>query len=203
MKKIILTIATIAVAIIGTTTFTYASVKNNVQTVLSNIGNIDKIEVRGNVEVYVSNGIKDEVTVNNNYYSESAFVQDQNGVLRISSYTAQKLVIYVSAKDLRSIDAYDNSVVKSDGRLSLINLDVNLHNKAYAVLNLDNYAANITVNDQAKADLTGSITEYSLTYSNTSTVNRAALVAENTSETKVMPKADVKHTEANAEVVSL
>jgi len=187
MKKIILILTTIVIAIIATTNFTYAATKNNTVTVLTNIGAINQIEVRGNVELVVSNGTKDEVTVNNNYYAESAFVQDAKGVLRISSYTAETLVVYVTANDLRTINAYDNSVVKSDGTLSAIELNVNLYNNAYAGLKLDNYAANILVNDQAKADLTGNITEYSLIYSNASTVNRTELVAMNTTETKIIP----------------
>ncbi len=192
MKTIILTLATVATLITGTVSSTYATTKNNVETTLTHIGNINKIEVRGNVEVYIASGNKDEVTINNNYYAESALVQDENGVLRISSYKAEKLVVYVTATDLRSIAAYDNASVKSDGRLSIIDLTVNLYNNAYAGLNLDNYAANITVNDHAKADLTGSITEYNLTYSNSSTVNRTELVAMNTTETKTTPTQVVK-----------
>lgn len=201
MKKLILTLITIIVAIIGTTTFTYAAAKNNEVTVLSNIGNISKIEVRGNVELYVLTGEKDQVTVSNNYYGENAYVQDQNGVLRISSYKAKKLVVYVTASDLNSITVYDNSIVKSDGKLALISLDVNLYNNAYAALKLDSYAANITVNDQAKADLTGNVTEYNSTYTSTSTINRAELVAENASEKKIAPKEVVKQASKVEEVV--
>jgi hypothetical protein len=91
MKTIILTIATVATLIAGTVSSSYATTNNKVETTLTHIGNINKIEVRGNVEVYVANGTKDEVTVNNNYYAESALVQDENGVLRISSYKAEKL----------------------------------------------------------------------------------------------------------------
>ena len=184
MKTIILTIATVATLIAGTVSSSYATTNNKVETTLTHIGNINKIEVRGNVEVYVANGTKDEVIVNNNYYAESALVQDENGVLRISSYKAEKLVVYVTATDLRSITAYDNASVKSDGRLSAIDLTVNLYNNAYAGLNLDNYAANITVNDKAKADLSGIVTEYNLNYSNSSTVNRTQLVAFDATETK-------------------
>ena len=184
MKTIILTIATVATLIAGTVSSSYATTTNKVETTLTHIGNINKIEVRGNVEVYVSSGTKDEVTVNNNYYAESALIQDENGVLRISSYKAEKLVVYVTATDLRSITAYDNASVKSDGRLSVIDLTVNLYNNAYAGLNLDNYAANITVNDKAKADLSGIVTEYNLSYSNASTVNRTQLVAFTATETK-------------------
>jgi hypothetical protein len=193
MKKFTLTLATIVIALLTTVNFSNASTKFT-QTTLTNISNINKIEVHGNVEVYVSNGIKDEVTVNNDYYADNALVQEEDGVLRISSYKTEKLIVYVTANDLRAINAYDNASVKSDGRFSSIALDVNLHDAAYVGLNLDNYAANINVDDHAKADLSGSITEYTLNYSQSSTVNRSQLVALNTTETVTMPyQAAPKH----------
>jgi len=190
MKTIILTLATVVATAFGSANFAKAATNNNntAQTILAHIGNINKIEARGNVEVVIANGNKDEVTVNNNYYTESALVQDENGLLRISSYKTEKLVVYVTVTDLRSIAAYDNASVKSDGRLSVINLNVSLYNNAYAGLKLDNYSADITVNDKAKADISGSAIEYNLTYSSESTVNRAELVAINTTETKVATK---------------
>ena len=90
------------------------------------------------------------------------------------------------------MSAYDNAEVKSDGRLAAIDLTVNLYNNAYAGLALDNYTANINVNDHAKADLSGNIVEYSLNYSNASTVNRAKLVATNTTENKIVEPRVVK-----------
>ena len=199
MKKIILTLTAIVVALLTTTAFTYANDKNP-ETVLNNIGSINKIEVHGNVEVYISTGAKDQVIVNNHYYAQSALVQDENGVLRISSYSTEKLIVSVSVTDLRSIAAYDNSVIKSNTRLSFIDLEVNLYNTAYAALNLDNYAASITLIDQAKANLTGTVTDYSLTYSDASTVERRELFAENVSEIRIAPKQAPKQIE-KAEVV--
>ena len=96
-------------------------------------------------------------------------------------------MVYVTATDLRSIEAYDNASVKSDGRLALIDLSVDLHDNAYAGLNLDNYTADITVNDHAKADLSGNIIDYNLSYSHSSTVNRTNLAALNTTETITTP----------------
>ncbi|TSD66171.1 hypothetical protein FFF34_001855 [Inquilinus sp. KBS0705] len=182
MKTKFLTIATIFTLALGTVSSTYASVTNNnneeVSTTLTNVSNISKIEIRGNVELYVSDGTTDQVKVYNKYYSESALVQNQNGVLRISSYTAKKLVVWVTAADLRSISAYDNASVKSFGKLSKIDLDVNLYNTASAQLNVDAYKANVTVNDRATADISGTINDYSLNHDQSATVNQTNLVAE-------------------------
>src|ERR1700709_1713185 len=131
MKTQIITIATVAVLALGFTKLTYAApVNNQAYTVLTDISTINKIEVYGNVELYVSDATTDQVKVYNQYYSESALVQSKNGVLRISSYKNEKLVVWVSAKDLRTISAYDNAEVKSFGSLSKIELNVDLHNNA-------------------------------------------------------------------------
>ena len=145
MKTTILTVATVLSLALATSTTTFAANKNisKVSTTLTDVKHISKIEVRGNVELYVSNGTTDNVKVYDKYYSENALVQNQNGVLRISSYKNEKLVVWVTAAELQSISAYDNATVKSFGQLSGINLDVNLYNRAVATLNIDAYTATI------------------------------------------------------------
>jgi hypothetical protein len=189
MKTSIFTILAIVALAVGSTNSSFASVKydnKEVSTVLTNISQISKIEVHGNVELYVSDGNTDQVKVYNQYYAESALVQSQNGVLRISSYKAEKLVVWVTANDLRAISAYDNAAVKSFGSLSKIDLDVNLYDNASAQLNLEAYRATVTVNDNAKATLTGSVTEYSLTYADTAKVINDNFITVNESKIQVL-----------------
>ncbi|MBL4678999.1 MAG: DUF2807 domain-containing protein [Mucilaginibacter sp.] len=187
MKAKFLTIATIVTLALGTATATFANDnKNNNEeatTTLTNVSKINKIELRGNVELYVSDGAADQVKVYNKYYSENALVQNQDGVLRISSYTGKKLVVWVTANDLKAITAFDNAEVKSFGDLSKIDLDVTLNNNASADLKLDAYKANINVNDRAKANISGKVDEYSLTQDQSATVNNSNLVATNASKT--------------------
>ena len=179
MKTSVITIAAITVLALGTVNLSNAAAKNNnnAAVVLNNVSKINTIEIHGNVQVFVSDGTSDQVKVYNNYYAENALVQSQNGVLRISSYTKDKLVVWVTANDLRSISVYDNAEVKSFGKLSEINLDVNLYNTSTATLNLDSYSASINVNDRAKANLSGTLDNCDLQYSNQTTVNQSALQA--------------------------
>ncbi|NCD68311.1 GIN domain-containing protein [Mucilaginibacter agri] len=181
MKTQILTIATVLSLALASSTATFAANKNisKVSTTLTDVKHINKIEVRGNVELYVSNGTTDNVKVYDKYYSENALVQNQNSVLRISSYKTEKLVVWVTVAELQSISAYDNATVKSFGELSGINLDVNLYNHAVASLKLDAYTANITVNDQAAADLTGTVTNCNLKHNQSASVNSTNFVADN------------------------
>jgi hypothetical protein len=193
MKTRILSIITLFVIVLGFTNLTYAApVNSQVVTVLNNISNINKIEVYGNVELYVSDATTDQVKVYNKYYGESALVQNKNGVLRISSYKAEKLVVWVSAADLRSISAFDNAEVKSFGNLSKIELNVDLHNNATASLNLDAYSASLTLADNAKANISGTVTDYSLNKGDNSTVNNQNFTATHTTEAKKSIPATIK-----------
>jgi len=186
--KTILTL--IAAVVLTATTSTFASAKTttNGVTELTNITTIEKIEAHGNVEVYITNGTKDGVKIyDENYYAQSALVQEDKGVLRVTNYNkAEKLVVEVTVTDLRNVAAFDNAVIKSD-KLNLVDLKVDLFNNSYAGLQLNNYAASINVHDQAKADLSGSVDQYSLTYSFGTTVNRAELAAANVDEIRIAP----------------
>jgi hypothetical protein len=192
MKTKVLTIAAIIALAFGTANLSNAAtVKNNDDVVvLTNVSRISKIEIHGNVEVYVSDGAEDQVKVYNKYYSENALVQSSNGVLRIASYKAEKLVVWVTANELQSISAYDNATVASFGKLSEIALDVNLYNNATAKLNLDSYSANINVNDRAKAELTGAVNQCELHYAAGSTINHVNFTAEQFTQVKNENTAD-------------
>jgi len=178
MKTQVVTIAAIIALAFGTVNVTNAATKHNAATVLENVSKINNIEVHGNVQVYVSDGTADQVKVYNDYYAENALVQSQNGTLRISSYAAEKLVVWVTVNELKSINVYDNAAVNSFGKLADIELNVNLFDSATANLNIDAYTADINVNDHAKANLTGAAGECNLTYAQAATVNQANFKAD-------------------------
>ncbi|AYL94757.1 GIN domain-containing protein [Mucilaginibacter celer] len=197
MKTTILTIATSLVLALGVSTAANANTKidNNAAVVLNNVNKINKIEVRGNVEVYVSAGDADQVKVYNKYYAENALVQNNNGTLRITSYKNEKLVVWVTAADLKAINAYDNAEVKSFGKLSALDLNVNLYNNASAKLNLDAYAATVNVNDHAKVELNGTADVYTLNHTRESFVNNNAFAANQYNDK--VTNAPAKHTVEN------
>jgi len=179
MKTAILTIAIALSTVIGTSKSASAATgsKEEVSTILTDVTKISQIEVHGNVELYLSDGSADQVKVYNSYYAESALVQDNNGVLRITSYNAKKLVVWVTASELRSLSVFDDANVKSFGKLSSIDMDVKLYNNASAQLNMDTYATAITLHDKAKADIEGNITEAVVSYDLSSTLNITKLSA--------------------------
>ncbi len=186
MKTQIVTVFAAIVLTAGITkNVTAAPVKNETITVLNDVAGINKIEIYGNVELYISDGPADEVKVYDKYYSDNALVQNKNGVLRISSYKKEKMIVWVTANDLRAVSAFDNAQVKSFGNLSKIEFAVDLHNNATAQLKLDAYSTSVIVNDKAKASLSGSTSEYELKYANTLNVDQQNFKAKHQVETNI------------------
>jgi hypothetical protein len=179
MKTTILIIAIAVSTVFGISQSAKAATvnKQEVGTILTDVTRINQIEVHGNVELYLSDGTADQVKIYSSYYAESALVQDENGTLRITSYAAQKLVVWVTVADLSKLEVYDNAEVRSFGKMSAISLDVKLFNNASAKLDMDTYAANITLFNHAKADLAGNTDEANVSYDRSSFLNTTNFTA--------------------------
>ena len=169
---------------------TYATVNTSSNyTVLNDIKAINKIEVRGNVQLFISDNAPDQVTVYNKYYAETALVQSRNGVLRISSYSTEKLVVWIKSESLQAVSAFDNAEIRSFGQLSKIEFNVDLHNKATANLDLDAFSVNVTLRDESTIALHGRVEEFGMNRNlNTFVVNNDFSVGHNT-ENKIVNQA--------------
>jgi len=181
MKKIILTATITISSLLGISNTTYAKTlnKDEVTTMLTNTKNFSEIEVHGNVQVYLTSGEENKVKVYDNYYAKDALVQSDNGVLRITSYTAHKLVVWVTINDLSKLSVFDNAEVKSFGKLSAIDINVDLHNQALVQLDMDAYSASFKLTGRAKADLSGSVEYGTLQHARSSYLNISELTATN------------------------
>lgn len=174
-----------AVALLVSTNITNAKADNGAVE-LPKIGDISKIEASGNVDVYLINGDYDAVKVYDDYYSGNAVVQNEDGVLRIASYAADKLVVFVTVNDLQAITANDNASVRSyRDAFSAKGIDITLNDQALAQLNIDAVGATITVNDKARAEFVGRIENYELNYAATATVNNNNLQSYASRENKI------------------
>lgn len=183
MKKTILTaaIALTSVFGIGLSANAATGSKAEISTTLTQVSNISQIEVRGNVQLYLTTGNHDKVTVYNNYYADNALVQQKNGVLRITSYAADKLVVWVTVNDLSKLSAFDGAQVKSFGKFSALDLAIDLHNNAFARLDMDAYNSLVTLTGHAGADLSGSAQSSTLRYDRSSYLNTSGFTAQTTS----------------------
>lgn len=173
MKKTIITTAIALSAVFGISSSVSAATGSTteVSTVLTDVKNISAIEVHGNVQLFLTTGDEDKVKVYNNYYAESALVQETNGTLRITSYNTEKLVVWVTVSNLSKLSAFDNAEVKSFGKFSAIDLAVTLHNHAFAKLDMDAINASVTLTDRSRADLSGSAENGTLQYAGSAYLN--------------------------------
>ena len=185
MKTKMLSIALMFVVMSAITKSTYATTVNTAATVLNDIKSINKIELHGNVELFISDNAAEQVTVYNKYYAESALVQNNKGVLRITSYGTEKLVVWVTSDNLRTISAYDNAEVRSFGDVSKIEFNIDLHDNATARLNFNAYSANVTLKDNAKIELSGTVNEFSLNHNTGSAIINDNFSAEHFTENNI------------------
>ena len=128
----------------------------NTVTILNQVKNINKLVVSGNVEVFIIQAPTESVKVYDSYYSKNALVQQQEGVLRISSFEKETLKVAIYVNNISSIQASDNASVKTFGKVSFLSLDVLLKDKATADINANTISLFTSVKDSASLNLSGS-----------------------------------------------
>lgn len=179
MKTKLTSVLTAIVAVIILTITTQKSIAaegTQLSTKLTEIKNISKITASGNVEVFLTQGGTEGVTVYDNYYSKYALVQITDGELRISSYGAEKLQVWVQVDGLRSIEASGNAEIKSLNKISALDLSIELKDSATATLNSETLTSKVTVSDLSSLTLSGSSLNYTEMISESATVNANSFV---------------------------
>lgn len=151
--------AALTLVVLTSSAFASTDEKQNNVTVLTQVKNISKIEVKGNVEVILVQSPIESVKVYDSYYSKNALVQQQEGVLRISSFQKETLTVAVYVRDLAAIKAEDNSTVKTFGKVNFLSLDVVLAGSAKADINANTVSLTTSVKDNASLKLGGSTTD--------------------------------------------
>ena len=113
---------------------------------------ISKIVVEGNVNVFLTQGIKEDIKVDDNKH---ATVRFKNGVLYISSFEKQKLSVSLTVNNLSAIVAGGDANVRSMNELSTIDLEIQLKDNASA--QIEAQAVNITSSlaGESKLELAG------------------------------------------------
>ena len=188
MKTTFLKIATVLFILTAATkTFAANLVVNPQSTNLTWINNFYKVEVHGNVHLHLLSGEKNSVKMNGNYYDHNALVQVENGVLRITCYKTERLDVWVTVYDLSDLTAYDDVLINTVGKLSVLDLNVELFDKAKADLNLDCFCSHVKLNDSSLADISGTAMESDIAVNYASTLNSTNFTADQISKNRVAP----------------
>ncbi len=187
MKTKLTSVLTAIVAVIMLTITTQKSIaaeRVQLSTKLTEIKNISKITASGNVEVFLTQGGTEGVTVYDNYYGKYALVQLVDGELRISSYGTEKLQVWVQVDGLKSIEASGDAEIKSLNKISAMDLSIELRDSATATLNSETINSKVTVTDLSSLNLSGSSLNYTEVISESGAVNAASFVTAGLLETE-------------------
>ncbi|RYE57912.1 MAG: hypothetical protein EOP48_04780 [Sphingobacteriales bacterium] len=134
--------------------------EQNTVTVLNTVKNVRDIVVSGNVDLILVQKQVESVKVYDKYYSKNALIQQQDGVLRISSYAKERLTIIAYVNAISSIEASENAKVTTHGTFNLLSLNVILRDDAQADINASTINLTTSVNDRAKLNLAGNAIDY-------------------------------------------
>jgi hypothetical protein len=115
---------------------------------------IKKVVVTGNTVVYLIQGKRDWVSVENGIMDKVSIKQVGN-TLRIHSSEADPVVLTVYVKDIYRIDASDNVKIRTTGDFNTQNLQVMLKDKASARVRANTVSLYTAVGDNAKLELIG------------------------------------------------
>ncbi|MBY0542108.1 MAG: DUF2807 domain-containing protein [Sphingobacteriaceae bacterium] len=174
---IALTITTVALTL---STVNVKAAEPNQVTVLTEVKKVNKITVSGNVELILVQSADESVKVYDSYFSKNALVQQKDGELRVSSFNKEALTVVVYVSNLSSISASDNSTIKTFGKFNTLSLDVNLKDKATAVLNTNTVNLFANLNGQSNLSLTGTTLEYNAIMGSVATVSMSQFTASTT-----------------------
>jgi hypothetical protein len=156
LKKGILAIGILAIfTTVLATTPLYANDNNKTLTTINQSQQISKMVVKGNVEVFITQGNSNSVKVYDNYYSENAYIQNDDATLRITSYGDKTLSVWVTVADLSEIEASDYAQVYTNNTINALDLKLTLNNHAVAKMAINSYKLTTKIAGNANLELTG------------------------------------------------
>ncbi|WP_316802528.1 GIN domain-containing protein [Pedobacter nototheniae] len=157
-----------------------ASENNSSYTALTQVKNISKIVVSGNVKLILVQDSREGVEVYDQYYSKNALIQQQGAELRISSFTKDALTIIAHVNNLSSVEASNTSKVFTSGSFNLLDLKIVLKDQATAAINANTVTLSTSVNDAASLKLEGSTENHEATLGSEAKMKMDDFTAQNT-----------------------
>ena len=143
------------IALSSVVTVSNASENNLSYTSLTQVKNISKIVVSGNVKLILIQDSKEQVEVYDRYYSNNALVQQQGPELRISSFTKDPLTVVAHINNLSAIEVSNTSSVMTSGKFNLLNLSIVLKDQASASIYANTVNLNTIAGDETSLSLEG------------------------------------------------
>jgi len=132
--------------------------------------NFDKVVVSGNVEVTLIQNGREGVSYNDDNTGKVKVIQD-GSALKITSADNSPAKITVYVKNIYRVQASDDAVVKTDGKLDVKYLQVFLKGNALAQINAKTESLYTVMEESADLKLSGSTQTHSLVMGSTPKLN--------------------------------
>jgi len=151
------------------------------------ISDFKRISVKGNVELTIIQKGTIGIAYNDDNYGTAKVVQDGDA-LRITSTSPEKTKLTVVVNDIYRIEASENAVVKTDGKLSTKYLQIFLKGNAHADINTSSEGLYTVIADDADLKLSGSTDNHTLVMGKSQklTIDRFAALKTNISSVETV-----------------
>jgi len=185
MKTSIKTLIAVSLSAITLTTATFSTsalAAEKKPTTISAPNNFKRISIKGNVEVKIVQRKNESVAYAEDNLGKAKITQEGD-LLRITSLDKEvsKIIIYVS--DIYRIEAADNAVLKTEGKVKVKFLQVFLKGNAHAEINSNTEGLYTVIKDNADLKLSGATDNHTVVMGDTQrlTMDRFAALKTNIS----------------------
>nr|WP_315417680.1 DUF2807 domain-containing protein [uncultured Pedobacter sp.] len=169
--------ALVMVTLSSATVVAHATENNASYTALTNVRNISKIVVSGNVKLVLVQDAKESVEVYDQYYTKNALVQQHGEELRVSSFDKNTLTVIVRVNNLTAIEASNTASVSTAGNFNLLNLNIVLNDEASADIKANTVNLSTNIKDGASLKLEGTTDLHQAVIGVASRINMAGFTA--------------------------
>lgn len=146
-----------------------------------------RISVNGNVELTIIQNNNPGVSYTDDNNGTAKILQDGDN-LKITSTSTEKTKLVVYVDDLYRIEALENAVVKTEGKLRTKYLQIFLKGNAHAEINTSTEGLYTVIADNADLKLSGSTDNHTLVMGNSQklTIDRFAALKTNISSVETV-----------------
>lgn len=190
MKTLIKTLiaSSLTAIVLSTAVFTTSVSANEIAPVkVSTVNNFKRVSVKGNVEVTLIQRGTAGVSYADDNTGNAKIIQDGD-ILKISSADKgiTKVIVYVN--DLFRIEASENAMVKTEGKLTTQFLQIFLKGNAHADINTSTEGLYTVIKDNADLKLSGSTDNHTLVMGKTQklTIDKFAALKTNISSVEIV-----------------
>lgn len=146
-----------------------------------------RISVKGNVEVTIIQRSNNGISYNDDNTGTAKVMQDGDN-LKITSTSTEKAKLTVYVNDFYRIEASENAIVKTEGKLRTKYLQIFLKGNAHAEINTSSEGLYTVISDQADLKLSGSTDNHTLVMGKSQklTIDRFAALKTNISSVETV-----------------